>query len=377
MQESIFRLFFVVIMGMGLNTFPMEWPEPMDIEPEGAHITLVSAEGKEFELPRSAAKRAGSIPSMLCAEAGFNEALTSKIEFKNISAHTMSMLILFLLHLDQMVRSNEQKEPKHQMYLPRAYQPFLNQQLAAVDNGGVGALYQAADLLDIPFILNGVAAVIADRIHHEINTEEWEKLDIDQRRDKVNHCTQRFEIGSSQDYIVKHVTFRTCGITQELSIADYIVAGGDTLPDHNDMMPPNMSVIRLNDQKLTSLFGIERLHTWCSCLNLSNNCFFDFSLDVQTIEQPFREFKNLDSICLNNNQLIDLPSDFCQGLGSFEYFGLDSNNLKSLPLALFNGFVKLEGVGLKWNPLSEQAKENPAIWQPLKEKYPNIEINRW
>lgn len=377
MQESIFRLFFVVIMGMGLNTFPMEWPEPMDIEPEGAHITLVSAEGKEFELPRSAAKRAGSIPSMLCVEVGFNEALTSKIEFKNIPTHTMGMLISFLLHLDQMVRSNEQKEPKHQMYIPRAYQPFLNQQLAAVDNGGVGALYQAADLLDIPFILNGVAAVIADRIHHEINTEEWEKLDIDQRRDKVNHCTQRFEIGSSQDYIVKHVTFRTCGITQEFSIADYIVAGGDTLPDHNDMMPPNMSVIRLNDQKLTSLFGIERLHTWCSCLNLSNNCFFDFSLDVQTIEQPFREFKNLDSICLNNNQLIDLPSDFCQGLGSFEYFGLDSNNLKSLPLALFNGFVKLKGVGLKWNPLSEQAKENPAIWQPLKEKYPNIEINRW
>ena len=64
-----------------------------------------------------------------------------------------------------MLQQNENAESKNVIYIPRAYQPFVNKLTAELSNQEISELYNAADFLELPFITNAIGAVIADHIY--------------------------------------------------------------------------------------------------------------------------------------------------------------------------------------------------------------------
>ncbi len=405
------RLLLVSLLIGANSILAMEAPEPIELGTK--EITLVSAEGKEFVVPASAALRSATIANMLGrGEFQTVEAQSNRISFAEISSSTLDLLIALLERLDQLLSQNDQADQMNTIYIPPRYQPFVNERLKDLSNHEIAVLYQAADFLDVPFIINAVAAVIADRIEGKIDTKQWKKLKVQERQKLINQETAHFGIHVKQEYILKHVTLRKKGITQEYSIADYIAEHGQ--PQLNER-----NELSLYKKKLTSLFGIDRLHVknTCQILGLSRNCFFDIALDVQSISKPFQDFAQLQELYLylnqlsnlpehvfaglaqlrvlflssnqlsnlpdhvfanlaqlqglhlSSNQLKNLPEHIFAGLTQLRGLMLDSNQLSNLPERVFAGLAQLRGLNLDSNPLSEQEK------QRIKEQLPNTEIS--
>ncbi len=384
------RLLLVSLL-IGTNSIlAMEAPEP--VEQGTKEATLVSAQGKEFVIPASAALRSATIANMLGrGEFQTVEAQSNRISFTEISSSMLELLIPLLESLDRLLLFNEkvaQSNPEKQLYIPRRFQHRVNKRLSEVSNQEIAALYQAADFLDVPFIINALAAVLADRIEGKIDTKQWEKLYLQEREKLINQKAAHLGIHVKQEYILKQVTFRKSGITQEYSIADYVAEHGQ--PQLNER-----NRLDLSNKKLTSLFGIDRLHTRTTCqvLDLARNCFFDIALDVQSVPMPFQGFAQLRELWLNSNQLSNLPEDVFAGLvglrelylsfnqlsnlpehifaslTQLRWLMLASNQLSNLPEHVFDGLAQLRGLDLGFNQLSEQEK------QKIKEQLPNTEIS--
>ncbi len=340
------RLLLVSLL-IGTNSIlAMEAPEPIELGTK--EVTLVSAQGKEFVLPASAALRSATIANMLGrGEFQTVEAQSNRISFAEISSSTLDLLIPMLERLDQLLSQNDQADQMNTIYIPRRYQPFVNQRLKDLSNSEIAALYQAADFLDVPFIINAVAAVIADRIEGKIDTKQWENLKAFQREDLINERAAQLGIRVKQEYILKQVTFRKSGITQEYSIADYIA-------EHGQLQLDDQNRLRLSNKKLTSLFGIDRLHAraLCQILGLSRNCFFDIALDVQSVPMPFQGFAQLQELDLILNQLNNLPEHVFDGLAQLRRLSLGENQLSTLPEHVFDDLVQLQELHLNHNQLS-------------------------
>ncbi len=338
---------------LGMNAIlAMKAPEPLELEPQD--IILVSAEGKEFSLPQSAVMRCKQLACLM--QSDFQEKTSHRLDITTVSAQTLKILIPLLKRLDLLLLFNEkvaQSNPEKQLYIPRLFQHHrVNKRLSEVSNREIVALYQAADFLDVPFIINGVAAVIADRIKGKINTEQWEKWNMQERESFINQKAAYLGIHMKQEYILKHVTLRKVGITQEYSIADYIAEHGQ--PQLNER-----TKLDLSDKNLTSLFGIDRLHARALCLrlDLSENCFFDIALDVQSGPMPFQDFAKLELLSLCLNQLNNLPECLFTSLANLRWLYLSHNRLSNLPEHIFAGLVQLQGLDIRGNQLSDQEKE--------------------
>ncbi len=363
------RLLLVSLLIGTSSLLAMEAPEPMDIGPD--NITLVSAQGKEFVVPVSAALRSPVIKAMLGSEelAEFQavEAQSNHISFTEISSSTLEFLIPLLESLDRLLLFNEkvaQSNPEKQLYIPRRLQHRVNKRLSEVSNQAIAALYQAADFLDVPFIINAVAAVIADRIEGKIDAMEWRQLRVQEREKLINQKAAQFGIHVKQEYILKQVTFRKSGITQEYSIADYIA-------EHGQLQLDRQNGLDLNNKKLTSLFGIDRLYVKnnCQILYLSSNCFFDIALDVQSVSRPFQGFGQLRVLYLDSNQLSHLPEHIFAGLAQLQWLNLDHNQLSTLPEHVFADFAQLEVLYLSANELSDLPEHLFAGLTQLRELY--------
>ncbi len=337
----------LVSLLIGANSIlAMEAPEPIELGIK--EVALVSAQGREFVVPASAALRSATIANMLGrGEFQTVEAQSNRISFAEISSSTLDLLIPMLERLDQLLSQNDQADQMNTIYIPRRYQPFVNQRLKDLSNPEIAVLYQAADFLDVPFIINAVAAVIADRIEGGIDAEQWKKLNVQERENLINQKAAHLGIHTKQEYILKQVTFRKSGITQEYSIADYIAEHGKPQLDEQNRL-------HLRIKKLTSLFGIDRLHVKnaCQVLDLSRNCFFDIALDVQSVPMPFQGFGQLQELYLYSNQLSHLPEHVFADLAQLQELDLGSNQLNNLPEHVFERLTQLRGLYLDSNQLS-------------------------
>lgn len=194
-------------------------------------------------------------------------------------------------------------------------------------------LFLAANYLDIPFILNGAAAVLADRLIKGSNPEELLK-NIKILADKTapndaqgaakryfNENEKKIVIRITRDllpYIMRHIAHRQYSLTEEYSIADYIREHGQRELDVEESYYEGKLRLNLEKKKLTSLFGIQLIkqETIKSIyvLALGENCFFNFSLDPQGVEKPFVGFTNLMILELDRNELVQLNPQLFTGL---------------------------------------------------------------
>jgi len=354
-------------------------------------LTLQSSDGQDFVVPVHTAQLSETIRNLI-EDAGTDH----PIPLPNVDGKTLATIIELLPELEWLMaqsgrlptapengvkyvikNDNYALQQDELLYIPRAFQPIVDEALQNSSDDEVVDLFLAANYLDIPFILNGAAAVLADRLIKRshptelLYTTKEESLNLrlinlgilaDKtapneaqedaktyfRNNKIDFVT-RIPKDLLQKYVIRHVVLRRCGITQEYSIADYIREHGEPTLELGNENSYNEGKLELNlkTEGLTSLFGIQLLKQetmkTADVLILSDNCFFNFSLDPQGVEKPFEGFTNLWLLELNQNQLVELNSQLFSGLARLERLELFSNKFTQInPL----WFVNLEELNM-------------------------------
>ncbi len=318
-------------------------------------VTLKSADGQDFQIEVVAAKQSETLKNLI-EDAGIGQS----IPLSNISGKTLDHLVPLMKKVYEMQAKNEKVDmPEEYRFVPRAYQPFVNDQLKKVSITEVVQLYYAANFLDSRLILNAVAVVIADRIREDMRDDalllffgELGDDKDDKKETVVAELKKRIDldVGMIQKniwpYIGKHLQLRKCGIKLEYSIADYIKEHGQ---------PPKARfraysyTVDLGWKGLTSLFGIGLLSnpTKIDCLLLYRNCFIDFSLDAQGQDKPFIGFDNITHLTFRDNRLRTLPGGMLTDLPKLGYLLLERNRFDEEQKALIR--KALSNVDIEFN----------------------------
>ena len=384
-------------------------------------VSLQSLDGYEFELLVRQTQQSKTL-EYLIEEVGTDK----PIPLPNVTGKTLEIIVNLLIILDQKIPKDKD------IYIPRAFQPHVNEALKNATNKEVIDVFAAANFLDIPYILNGLAAVIAQRIPDDI-LEKSEKLlleysypelkkepEIEVKEEKsyaqsieefiimayegikkqvIEEETEEeieevVEIDDltkaglgdllqasvvSKDivpYVLKHIVFRRrSGVDEEYSIADYIKEYGEPSTFAGTQLSLTPREFGETRPKLTSLFGIKEILNPETVIRLSflNNCLVDFSLDVQGVEKPFEKFINVKSLDLNRNRLRSLPVGIFSGLSKLELLDLRSNILgSSLTPGVFAGLTKLRIIRLNNNQLS---RLTPKVFAGLNLQTINLKEN--
>ena len=294
-------------------------------------VTLQSNDGEDFQVEVATAKRSETLKDLI-KDTGIDKSLP----LPNISGKTLQHLVPLMKKVHEMQVENERAESGEQIYIPRAYQSFVNILLKDMPIVEVVELYNAADCLGSRFILNAVAAVIADRIPEDMRDDAIEFFFDELRDDKIDKLVGDLKKRIGLDvftinkdiwsYIGKHLQFRICGVKEEYSIADYIKEHGKPSVESNGFT-------YLTEKGLTSLFGVRLLSEPSEALGLmvAGNCFVDFSLDVQVVYPQLFTGMNIFRLELSGNSLRTLSLGFIRGIPFVASLGLEDNQLKTLP----------------------------------------------
>jgi hypothetical protein len=335
------------------------------MEPE--MIILQSNDGTDLRMPVQVAKRSETI-KLLIEDAGTD----NPIPLPTIDGNTLKRMVELMTSLNTLLVFNEKHQrsnPEKQIYIPRRFQSRIHKVVKDASNPEIGQLFSAANYLDIPFILNGAAAEIADRIYEEI-PGSWYSANIIEKQNIVLHSAKRVQevvlrenFGKIPrdviEFVVKHVTYRKVGITREWSIADYIEDYGQpNLIDSYRGMGSTIKQLRFNkegflvqpNEAFTSLFGIKTLQEKNQIQELNlHGCFYDFNLDVQGVQHPFAALPQLRRLSMGGDKLVRLPSGFFEGAEQLEYLSLQHNGLTNLPMDIFSKLYNLRDLCLNTN----------------------------
>lgn len=322
-------------------------------------VTLESNDGKTADVELNIAQRSKTLKNLI-GDAG----IEAPLPLININFATLEKVISSLPKLDSFLIVNEQVSPEEQMYIPYVLQPSINEELGKASNEEVLAFYYAVNYLDIPFLLNAAAAVIADRIPENlrIDTAKFLMVPGDEQKALLESLTKEgLAIGSLPNElklpILRHVEFRLCGIEKEYSIADYINEHGQ--PPLQPCAVADYG-IHLQNKGLTSLFGITRIkdrgeeeEEIVSLLDLSGNCFQDLKADLQGVDHPFVQLRHLTWLNLSNNKISNLPDGFFLGLNALWDIKLGNNRIQTMPENSIAELQELRSIDLKNNRLTD------------------------
>lgn len=330
-------------------------------------VELQSSDGKSLMVPFQVACHSEMIRTLLF-DAGNAQAIELGFDYA-----TLSLLVDLFYELHRLM---EQKKDDPFLYIPRSFQPFVNTQIKkglVLENESIPGtitslppalpvpmhmnktlvrtieLLQAAHYLDNYYVLNAVVAYFVD----QIPPVQWEAAlntlkGIDVQGGSANvDCLQ----GIPRDlmpFVLKHLTHRMCGITQECSVADIIREEGQPqfirecyVKEVDEELENYLDMQR---KKITSLFGLSLIQVprEAEALLLEGNCLGDISCDGELNASPFKELSSLKRLLLNNNYLTNLPGDFFYGLENLRWLSLDENQLTSVPAGLLRGLGSLE-----------------------------------
>lgn len=335
----------------------------MEKSPSNSFI-ITSSDGKEFTLPIRTAMLSQQIKGLIESSKQTRLAL-------NVPSNIVTPFVQLLTSLDSLVLQSS----KNIIYIPRAYQPLAKSILQNVNSTDIAALYYQANSLRIPLIQNAIAAIIADAIVTglpQAQNSNWLMQQKNNQQALINAQIQSkkfipFNTGVDT-YLLKQVALRSLGIKEEFSVADYIQKNGPLGPDQE-------GTIRIQNAKITSLFGIGLLQNQKNVrsLDFSHNAFYDFSTDPQGVTRPFQSFANLEILDLSYCSLITLPAEIFMGLRTLETLDLGNNLFDQLPNQLFTDLRKLRELYLQKNIFLKQESQQ-AIRSGLKVIAPRADV---
>ncbi len=301
-------------------------------------VSIISSDDFTFSIPLSAARRSHQIADLL-------EGSPQQKEFcLNLLARKATFIFaLLLMHLDLVMIENELLVMKNEptRYVPSAYQPRVNSILNEyrIDKATLGSLYNAALMLDAPYIINALARHVAHVIYpilaHKEKQQSYTAEEIQENAAKNGIIIPIDKI----EYIQKFLEMQRHGISKEYSVADYIAEHGqpeikefehtfiDDFDDEYDV--DGEHVINLDSKQLTSLFGIELIENKNEVehLILSNNFFMYSELDPQAENITLQGFNNLTDFVITRSFLTYLPESFFAELRTISGINFSHNRI--------------------------------------------------
>lgn len=107
----------------------------------------------------------------------------------------------------------------------------------------------------------------------------------------------------------------------------------------------NLSNQQINDNDLIHILRLIGVEPSLKRLDLDNNQLKTLPVDI------FNGLSNLEGLSLSSNNLTDIPVGIFNDLSSLKKLFLHSNKLKTLPVGVFNGLSNLELLYLDNNKL--------------------------
>lgn len=194
-----------------------------------------------------------------------------------------------------------------------------------------------------PYILNGVATVIAEKLHKPVSGQKLaalhEQLSSFSYALIIEHikCDGGFECSKT----------RSCTGTP-LSIADYVAAFGVPI-----FYLGNIGILLFDDSNINSLNGLQDISIpEVAFVALSNNCIVGSDLDPNFPTDPFQGMPNTSYFFADNNLIENLPSTFFHSASFVSEIFLGNNLLTTLPEGLFSNLDELGLLELSYNMLT-------------------------
>ncbi len=244
--------------------------------------------------------------------------------------------------VDQSLLLLEHLQQHKGIYIPRVFNQELSYLLHDLSEDEFVAFMHSAELIDNDYLLNGVAAVLVDRLF---------LYDLDEQRlaDMLSLFSDR-SVSFIKKYImlkrVRRVT-RACGDVDRTA-ADYM-SEFDMPLEHLG----NIGILRFDNKELTSLYGIQDVSVLdVGIAAFNDNCILGNTLDPQFPTNAFQGLPNIIFIFLNNNKIESLPSSFFDNLALLEVVYLDHNLLTDIPTGLLSGLDELALLNLSTNMLT-------------------------
>lgn len=230
------------------------------------------------------------------------------------------------------------------VYIPRVFNRKLDTFLANIATDDLIPYMLQAEEIGNSYLINGMAAVIVDRIDDEaINTEEM----LVSLKNILKPSTYAFI--NKYIMIKKHKKMtRACSPGTELSIADYV-----SLYDVPLEYLGNIGILRFDNKNINSLYGMQDISlSDVGLIILANNCIVGDTLDPQFPADPFPGLTNAYNLLINKNMIESLPQTFFQSTPLMREVNLAQNQLKSIPAALTSNIEQLALLKLSYNMLS-------------------------
>lgn len=232
-------------------------------------------------------------------------------------------------------------------HVPDIFNKRLSVLLAHTTLDNLIDLMLEAEKANNPYILNGVAAAIADKLGPSPKGQQLALL-----HEQLSSLSYALIIKHSKFHMGSHA-HRSCGGTP-LSIADYV-----SLYDVPIEYFGNIGILWFYDQNINSLDGIQDISgSDIGFIVLSNNCIVGTDLDPQFPADPFQGMSNAYYLFADNNLIESLPSTFFNSVPGMREVYLGNNLLTELPDGLFSSLDQLAILELSYNTLTTVTANN-------------------
>ena len=325
-------------------------------KPNGKEVTLLSKDGQEVVFSLPAAQLSITVKNML------KELESEGPVFTPIKLDTLEKI---KSTLERIVKDlTPRPDYAGGGYVTREIQEIVDDEFDEKNVDRMINVLNAANYLDIPFLINAVARVFVD------NFESIAQSYVDGKAPSIKIVK---DIGV---YLKKHLILDLSGdiYSDEMSIADLIaltckkkdcqgLLGNILFKQQGDNYALSINgdvVEELTGTKLTSLDGIDNLAQMLqgkkiTTISLSFNNLTNFRGLPGFANKPFKSFNLVEILMLDDNKLYVLPGDFFEGLSSIKRIELSGNNLSTLPKNIFKSksFGKIEMIDLGENEFEQ------------------------
>lgn len=357
------KIFTGICITVSASLFSMQPEQPA---PTANIITLVSAQGDEFQLPLDAAQEAGTISGLLLA--GGQEAANKRLEFKSISTPVMAELVQILEKLALNKNANNKRS--------------LLENFKSIPIKNAKEILEEADFLDIPLIKDIIAYRFAQLLtKQKISPETFQQQleDTELRPDLLQSLLQKVTVFY---YVFNPNNPTLQGSAYGLSIQDYL----DFNPELIEARRSLGNVLSLSYLHLISLEGLHNIpniasvtmlyldhnqleqiqpYTFDGLQNL-NMLMLNYNKLRQIHQQAFAGLMNLQNLYLNNNQLQQIQQNTFAGLHNVYDLHLENNQLQQIQLDSFAGLHNLHSLNLENNQLQQIQPQAFAKLQNLR-----------
>lgn len=242
----------------------------------------------------------------------------------------------------------EKCKKNDEKYITDCFNKKLAKLLAKKDLEELMKFLSEAEAFGNPYIINGVASLIAKKLSSPISGKELallhEKLSslgcalvLDNIRPNNEH---------SHNHPHHHKT-RTCNGTL-LSIGEYL-----SLNDAPILYLGSVGILLFNDKNISSLNGLQDLsNTDINIAIFNDNCIAGSNDDPNFPVDPFQGIPNTYYFIADNNLIESLPTTFFDSTPAMQEIYLGHNLLTTLPEGLFSNLDQLGLLELSYNMLT-------------------------